>query len=81
MPMPIMVKIEEASPAPNSKNCDIRTEWFNLENLNNEMMHYRNESEVMYAIRKFLDEHQIPFNIEENLNTQIIYMTFIFQKA
>ena len=25
--MPIMVKVEETSPAPNSK-CDIRTEWF-----------------------------------------------------
>ena len=28
VPMPIMVKVEEACPAPNSKNCDIRTEWF-----------------------------------------------------
>lgn len=28
VPMPIMVKVEEASPAPNSKNCDIRREWF-----------------------------------------------------
>ena len=25
--MPIMVKVEETNPAPNSK-CDIRTEWF-----------------------------------------------------
>ena len=22
------LKVEEACPAPNSKNCDIRTEWF-----------------------------------------------------
>lgn len=28
VPMPIMVKVEEACPAPNSKNWDIRTEWF-----------------------------------------------------
>lgn len=28
VPMPIMVKVEEANPAPNSSNCDIRTEWF-----------------------------------------------------
>lgn len=32
VPMPIMVKIEEANPAPNSKNCDIRTEWFYVDN-------------------------------------------------
>ena len=29
VPMPIMVKIKEAEPAPNSKNCDIKMEWFN----------------------------------------------------
>ena len=28
VPMPIMVKIKEAEPAPNSKNCDIKIEWF-----------------------------------------------------
>lgn len=28
VPMPIMIKVEEANPAPNSKNCDIRAEWF-----------------------------------------------------
>lgn len=28
VPMPIMVKIKEAEPAPNSKNCDIKVEWF-----------------------------------------------------
>ncbi|AZS31647.1 ATP-binding protein [Butyricimonas faecalis] len=28
VPMPIMVKIKEAKPAPNSKNCDIKMEWF-----------------------------------------------------
>ena len=31
VPMPIMVKVEEAIPAPNSQNCDIRTEWFKNE--------------------------------------------------
>lgn len=33
VPMPIMVKVEEANPAPNSKNCDIRTEWFKNGNI------------------------------------------------
>lgn len=28
VPMPIMIKVEEAVPAPNSKNCDIKMEWF-----------------------------------------------------
>jgi hypothetical protein len=28
VPMPLMVKVDEAIPAPNSKNCDIRREWF-----------------------------------------------------
>lgn len=28
VPMPLMVKVSEAMPAPNSKNCDIRKEWF-----------------------------------------------------
>lgn len=32
VPMPLMVKVEEASPAPNSKNCDIRKEWFHSKN-------------------------------------------------
>lgn len=31
VPMPIMVKIKEAKPAPNSKNCDIKMEWFHKE--------------------------------------------------
>lgn len=26
--MPLMVKVTEANPAPNSSNCDIRKEWF-----------------------------------------------------
>lgn len=30
VPMPIMVKVDEATPAPNSRNCDIRTEWFKV---------------------------------------------------
>lgn len=34
VPMPIMVKIKEAEPAPNSKNCDIKMEWFNKDNTN-----------------------------------------------
>lgn len=25
-----MVKVDEATPAPNSRNCDIRTEWFKV---------------------------------------------------
>lgn len=33
VPMPIMVKVTEAVPAPNSKNCDIREEWFNKDRL------------------------------------------------
>lgn len=28
VPMPLMVKVTEANPAPNSSNCDIRKEWF-----------------------------------------------------
>ena len=37
-------------------------------------MNYRNESEIMYAIRKFLDEHQVPFNIAEiSQHTNYIY--------
>ena len=28
VPMPLMVKVSEANPAPNSSNCDIRKEWF-----------------------------------------------------
>lgn len=28
VPMPLMIKVNEANPAPNSKNCDIREEWF-----------------------------------------------------
>lgn len=33
VPMPIMVKITEAEPAPNSKNCDIKVEWFYKEDM------------------------------------------------
>lgn len=33
VPMPIMVKIKEAVPAPNSKNCDIKMEWFYKESM------------------------------------------------
>lgn len=36
MPMPIMVKVEEAVPAPNSKNCDIKMEWFYQEAMTDE---------------------------------------------
>lgn len=28
VPMPLMVKVTEAIPAPNSKNCNIKDEWF-----------------------------------------------------
>ena len=38
------------------------------------MIKYRNESEVMNAIAKFLDKHQIPFKIEEkSQHTNYIY--------
>ena len=30
VPMPLMIKVEQASPDPNSKNCLIDEEWFNL---------------------------------------------------
>jgi hypothetical protein len=33
VPMPLMVKVEEAHPAPNSENCDIRKEWFKKEDV------------------------------------------------
>lgn len=29
VPMPLMVKVTEAVPAPNSENCNIKMEWFN----------------------------------------------------
>lgn len=32
VPMPLMVKISEPQPTPNSKNCDIRREWFQEKN-------------------------------------------------
>lgn len=32
VPMPLMVRITEPQPAPNSKNCDIRREWFQEKN-------------------------------------------------
>lgn len=28
VPMPLMVKVEEAVPAPDSKNCDVSSEWY-----------------------------------------------------
>lgn len=28
VPMPLMVKVTEAVPAPNSKNCNVKKEWF-----------------------------------------------------
>lgn len=28
VPMPLMVKVEEAVPAPDSKNCDVSKEWY-----------------------------------------------------
>lgn len=32
----VAVELTKANPAPNSDNCIISIEWFNLENLNNE---------------------------------------------
>ncbi len=32
VPMPLMVKIDKAVPDPDSKNCEIDKEWFNMEN-------------------------------------------------
>ena len=32
----VAVELTKANPAPNSDNCIISKEWFNLENLNNE---------------------------------------------
>lgn len=29
VPMPLMVKVKEAYPAPDSKNCDVSKEWYN----------------------------------------------------
>lgn len=31
VPMPLMVKVTKASPAPNSDNCIINEEWFKME--------------------------------------------------
>ena len=28
VPMPLMVKVEEAKPAPDSRNCDVSAEWY-----------------------------------------------------
>lgn len=28
VPMPLMVKVEESVPAPDSKNCDASKEWY-----------------------------------------------------
>lgn len=30
VPMPLMIKVEQASPDPNSENCLVDEEWFNL---------------------------------------------------
>ena len=38
VPMPLMVKVTEANPAPNSSNCDIRKEWFGKSDEINENM-------------------------------------------
>lgn len=32
VPMPLMVKVTEAAPAPNSENCNIKMEWFKNKN-------------------------------------------------
>lgn len=34
VPMPLMVKVKKPVPAPNSSNCDIRSEWFIEKNIN-----------------------------------------------
>ena len=31
VPMPLMVKVTKANPAPNSDNCIINKEWFKIE--------------------------------------------------
>jgi len=31
VPMPLMVKVEEAHPAPDSRNCNVSYEWYKLE--------------------------------------------------
>ena len=31
VPMPLMVKVEEAHPAPDSRNCNVSNEWYKLE--------------------------------------------------
>lgn len=31
VPMPLMVKVTKANPAPNSDNCIINKEWFKME--------------------------------------------------
>lgn len=31
VPMPLMVKVEEASPAPDSRNCNVSEEWYKYE--------------------------------------------------
>ena len=33
VPMPLMVKVEEAVPAPDSKNCNVSKEWYKYETL------------------------------------------------
>ena len=33
VPMPLMVKVEEADPAPDSKNCNVSKEWYKYETL------------------------------------------------
>lgn len=35
VPMPLQVKVIQANPDPNSKNCEISKEWFTLKEVNN----------------------------------------------
>lgn len=37
VPMPLMVKVEEADPAPDSKNCDVSEEWYKYRSIINEV--------------------------------------------
>ena len=39
VPMPLMVKVEEAVPAPDSKNCNVSKEWYKYETLAGEDCH------------------------------------------
>lgn len=35
VPMPLMIKVQEANPAPNSDNCNVKREWFHKTELHN----------------------------------------------